>query len=216
VLFFAFDEEKATSAQLVALASDDRFAVPGQDVEPLIGAAMAVVRAAFRIARGEDHFRRLGSAVAGDYAEPPAKPQLLPDQLLPYCLGADPLPVLGAGVVVLLPLPEPMPVDPGVVGLVVVPVELEPLPEAPLPALPLRASRSHFSFSAPVRARHLLASLPDAPDAAPAEPEVELPLLPEEEPVEGVAEGVELLPAAPAPVLPDGDAPLLPLLEPED
>jgi hypothetical protein len=124
-------------------------------------------------------------------------------------------------VVVLLPLPEPMPLELGDVGLVVLPVELEPeplvlLPDAPLPALPLRASRSHFSFSAPVRARHLLASLPDAPDAAPAEPEVELPLLPEEEPVEGVAEGVELLPAAPAPVLPDGDAPLLPLLEPED
>jgi hypothetical protein len=118
-------------------------------------------------------------------------------------------------VVVLLPLPEPMPLELGDVGLVVLPVELEPeplvlLPDAPLPALPLRASRSHFSFSAPVRARHLLASLPDAPDAAPAEPEVELPLLPEDEPVEGVAEGVELLPAAPAPVLPDDDAPLLP------
>jgi hypothetical protein len=131
------------------------------------------------------------------------------------------LPVLGAGVVVLLPLPEPMPLEPGDVGLVVLPVELEPeplvlLPEAPLPALePLRASRSHFSLSAPVMARHLLASPPDAPDAAPAEPEVE-PLVPEDEPVEGVAEGVELLPAAPAPVLPGDDAPLLPLLEPED
>jgi uncharacterized membrane protein len=130
------------------------------------------------------------------------------------------LPVLGAGVVVLLPLPEPMPVELGDVGLVVLPLVLEPeplvLPEAPLPALePLRASRSHFSLSAPVMARHLLASPPDAPDAAPAEPEVE-PLVPEDEPVEGVAEGVELLPAAPAPVLPDDDAPLLPLLEPED
>src|SRR5688572_15065623 len=115
-----------------------------------------------------------------------------------------------------------MPLDPGVVGLVVVPVELEPLllPEAPLPALePLRASRSHFSFSAPVRARHLLASLPDAPDAAPAEPvalpDVELSLLPEDEPEDGAAEGVLAPPDAPAPVLPE-DAPLLPLLEPED
>lgn len=138
-------------------------------------------------------------------------------------------------------LPDPIPVDPGVVGLVVVPVELElpVLPEAPLPALePLRASRSHFSFSAPVRARHLLASLPDAPDAAPAEPElpdVELSLLPEDEPLadgvleldgvlallpelapeDGEAEGVLAPPDAPAPVLPE-DAPLLPLLEPED
>jgi hypothetical protein len=152
------------------------------------------------------------------------------------------LPELEPGVVELLPEPEPMPLDPGVVGLVVVPVELEPLllPEAPLPALPLdelplRASRSHLSFSAPVRARHLLASLPDAPDAAPAEPElpeVELSLLPEDEPladgvleldgllelllpVDGEAEGVLAPPDAPAPVLPE-DAPVLPLLEPED
>ncbi len=155
------------------------------------------------------------------------------------------LPELEPGVVVEpLPEPEPMPLDPGVVGLVVLPVELEPLPEAPLPALPLdelplRASRSHLSFSAPVSARHLLASLPDAPDAAPAEPDalpdVELSLLPEDEPladgvleldgalelpedelpVDGVAEGVLAPPEAPAPVLPE-DAPLLPLLEPED
>jgi hypothetical protein len=80
----------------------------------------------------------------------------------------------------------------------------------------------------------LLASLPDAPDAAPAEPElpdVELSLLPEDEPLadgvleldgllelapeDGEAEGVLAPPDAPAPVLPE-DAPLLPLLEPED
>jgi len=161
-------------------------------------------------------------------------------------------PELGAGAVVLLPEPEPMPLDPGVVGLVVVPLELEPepplvLPEAPLPALPLdelplRASRWHLSRSAPVRPTHLLASLPDAPEAAPAEPdappEVELSLLPEDDPLadgvledepladgvlellpedgaDGVAEGVLAPPDAPAPVLPE-DAPLLPLLEPED
>jgi hypothetical protein len=168
---------------------------------------------------------------------------VLPDQLrltyfVPVLLPV--LPELEPGVVVeLLPEPEPMPLDPGVVGLVVLPVELPVLPEAPLPALePLRASRSHFSFSAPVRARHLLASLPDAPDAAPAEPElpdVELSLLPEDEPLadgvleldgvlallpelapeDGEAEGVLAPPDAPAPVLPE-DAPLLPLLEPED
>ena len=191
----------------------------------------------------ENHLGGLGSAVAGDYAESPAKPQVLPDQLrltyfVPVLLPV--LPELEPGVVVeLLPEPEPMPLDPGVVGLVVLPVELPVLPEAPLPALePLRASRSHFSFSAPVRARHLLASLPDAPDAAPAEPElpdVELSLLPEDEPLadgvleldgvlallpelapeDGEAEGVLAPPDAPAPVLPE-DAPLLPLLEPED
>src|SRR5512134_2102077 len=151
---------------------------------------------------------------------------MLPDRRLPYFVVPVPLPVLPElvpGVVALLPEPDPMPLDPGVVGLVVVPVELEPLvlPEAPLPALPvaelpLRASSMHLSRSAPVRPTHLLASLPDAPDAAPAEPDVELSLPPEDElPVDGVADGVDELPAAPAPVLPDA-APLLPLLEPED
>lgn len=136
--------------------------------------------------------------MAGDYAESPAKPQVFPDQLLAYCFFS--------GAVVLLPEPDPMPLDPGVVGLVVVPVELEPLV---LPEAPLRASSMHLSRSAPVRPTHLLASLPDAPDAAPVEPDVEVSLPPEDElPVDGVADGVDELPAAPAPVLL--------LLEPED
>jgi hypothetical protein len=146
------------------------------------------------------------------------------------------LPELGAGVVVLLPLPEPMPLELGEVGLVVLPLELEPeplvlLPEAPLPALPLdevplRASSMHLSRSAPVRPTHLLASLPDAPDAAePDEPDVELSLLPGEElpeadgvvvllPDEPLADGVlVLLPDEPVPALPEA---LLPEPEPED
>jgi len=140
-------------------------------------------------------------------------------------------PVLGvAGAVVLLPELEPLD---GAEGLVVLPEVDEPelpMPEEPLPALPLRASRWHLSSAAPLRPVHLVTSLPDEePDAAPVLPEV-LPevllsdddgvdddapedgrvvLLPEDEPVEGVAEGaVVLLPALPAPVLP--------LLEPED
>lgn len=132
--------------------------------------------------------------------------------------------------VVALPLePEPMPLEPGVVGLVVLPVELEPLvlPDAPAPALPLvelplRASSMHLSRSAPVRPTHLLASAPDAPDAAPPDalPDVLVSLEPEDElPLaEGVdddelplADGVDdELPAAGL------DAPLLPELEPED
>ena len=128
--------------------------------------------------------------MAGDYAIPGQT--AVAAGRLPYCFLSDPL---------------PMPPDPGVVGLVVVPVELEPLvlPEAPLPASePLRASRMHLSRSAPVRLTHLLASLPDAPDAAPAEPDA----LPEDElpaggvAAGGVAEGEVVL--------------LLPLPEPED
>jgi hypothetical protein len=81
MLFLAFDEDKATSAQLVALASDERVAASGEHEQPLVGAAVAVVGTAFLVARRENHLGRLGSAVAGDYTESPAKPQVLPDQL---------------------------------------------------------------------------------------------------------------------------------------
>jgi hypothetical protein len=167
--------------------------------------------------------------LAGDYTESPANRRcFLILAGVTYCL-LPVLPVLGAGVVVLLPpLLDPMPLELGEVGLVVVPLELEPeplvlLPEAPLPALPLdevplRASSMHLSRSAPVRPTHLLASLPDAPDAAPVEPavpEVELSLLPEDELPE--ADGVlVLLPEEPAPALPAPEAPELPEPEPED
>lgn len=148
------------------------------------------------------------------------------------------------GVVVLL-LPELLP-DPVDGAVVLLPLEPEPLvPEAPEPALePLRASRMHLSRSAPVRPTHLLASAPDAPEAAPLPdaPEVLVSLEPEDElpDADGVdedelpladgvdedelplADGVddEELPLAEGvedelPV--DGlDAPALPELEPED
>jgi len=136
-----------------------------------------------------------------------------------------PVPVLGVdGDVVLLPELEPVDGAVGAVGLVV--LDELPMPELdePEPAL-LRSSRRQVSRWAPVRPVHLLASLPDAPDAAPVpdvllgvlvslELEDEAPedgsvlLLPEDEPAEGADGEVVLLPDEPMPVLP--------LLEPED
>ena len=136
-----------------------------------------------------------------------------------------PVPVLGVdGVVVLLPELEPVDGAVGAAGLVV--LDELPMPELdePEPAL-LRSSRRQVSRWAPVRPMHLLASLPDAPDAAPVpdvllgvlvslELEDEAPedgsvlLLPEDEPAEGADGEVVLLPDEPMPVLP--------LLEPED
>jgi len=92
-----------------------------------------------------------GGAVAGDYAESPAKPQLLLAQRLhDYYLVVPVLPL------VLPPMPLPPVVLPlelpgrgagcaGVVGLVVE-LPIEPLvePEEPEPAL-ARSSRRHFS-----------------------------------------------------------------------
>lgn len=150
-----------------------------------------------------------------------------------------PVPVLGVdGVVVLLPELEPVDGAVGAVGLVV--LDELPMPELdePEPAL-LRSSRRQVSRWAPVRPMHLLASLPDAPDAAPVLPDVllgvlvsleledEAPedgsvlLLPEDEPAEGADGEVVLLPDEPPTdgelvLLPDEPMPVLPLLEPED
>jgi len=218
----------------MAPSSDDRFAATRENVEPLIRAAMAVVGAAFLVARREHHLGRLGGAVAGDYAESPAEPQLLPDQLACY-LVVLPVPVLGVdGVVVLLPELEPVDGAVGAAGLVV--LDELPMPELdePEPAL-LRSSRRQVSRWAPVRPTHLLASLPDAPEAAPLVPDVlpevdvlvsleledgedDVPddgsvlLLPDDElPADGAEGAVVLLPDEP-----DEPMPVLPLLEPED
>jgi len=143
-----------------------------------------------------------------------------------YCLDVLLEPVAGVDV---LPELEPVEGAVGAAGLVVLLDELPmPEPDEPAPALPLRASRWHLSSAAPVSPVHLVASLPDAPDAAPVLldelPEVllsdelgvddEAPeegsvlLLSEDEPAEGADGEVVLLPDEPMPVLP--------LLEPED
>jgi len=122
----------------MAPSSDDRFAATRENVEPLIRAAMAVVGAAFLVARREHHLGRLGGAVAGDYAESPAEPQLLLKQSLRvlrlpyYCFEVLLEPVAGVEV---LPEPVPMPelAAPGVVGA----VDAPPLLDEPEPALPV-------------------------------------------------------------------------------
>ena len=113
-------------------------------------------------------------------------------------------------------------------GLVVLDEPPMPEPDAPEPAL-LRSLRRQSSRCEPVRPTHLLASPPDAPDAAPVVPDV-LPevlllsvepeldddapldgsvvLLPDDElPVEGVAEGGVALPEDELPL--DGEVVLL-------
>ena len=166
---------------------------------------------AFGVAGFEHHFSHLGKAVAGDYAESPAKPQLLAKQ--DPCDYFVPVPVL-------LPEPEPA-LDPplvpmpvlgevelvlGEVGLVVVEPDMPP-PLAPAPAEPERLSCRHFSRSAPVNPTHLLGTSVDAPLAAePVEPLVPRePLVPVE----------PLVPPADAPPTLEPDVPLAPV-EPED
>lgn len=165
---------------------------------------MAVVGPAFLVARRENHLGRLGEAVAGDYAESPAEPQLLLQQIN-YCLLVLLCPVCGVEVLP-EPTPEPLLAAPGVVGVLLAPLELEPILPAdePEPAL-LRSSRRQVSRCAPVSPTHLLASLPDAPvDALPDVPEVLVSAEPE---LEGE---VVLLPDEPAPVAPDDELPMLP------
>src|SRR5205823_4116703 len=64
VLVAALDEEQRAGLELVPALVHARFAAAGLDVEPLVGAAMAVVRIAFRIAGRKHHLRGLRSRVA--------------------------------------------------------------------------------------------------------------------------------------------------------
>ena len=191
-LFF-LDEKETAGADLVALAVHLGFPVAGEHEKPLIGAAMPVCRIAFGVAGLEHHFSRLGKAVAGDYAESPAKPQLLAKQGLCDYFVPVPVPLLEPEPVLDPPL-VPMPVL-GEVGLVVV-EPVMPLPLAPVPAEPERLSCRHFSRSAPVNPTHLLGTSVDAPLAA--------------DPVEGL----DIEPLVPVePLVPPADAP--PTLEPD-
>jgi hypothetical protein len=125
----------------------------------------------------------LRGAVAGDYAESPAEPQLLLAQRLDYLvvpvlpLVLPPMPLLPLAP--LLELPGRGAGCAGVVGLVVEPPMVEPLvePEAPEPAL-ARFSRTHLSCSAPVRPRHFegIAPGPEMLPPAPAAPWLPAPL----------------------------------------
>src|SRR5688572_666339 len=53
----------------MAPAAYHGLALTGKNIKPLVGAAMAVVRAAFAVARRKHHLGCLRGAVAGDYAE---------------------------------------------------------------------------------------------------------------------------------------------------
>src|SRR5207244_6305445 len=72
-----FDEQKRAGAQRITFAVDGRGAAAGDDVQPLVAAAMAVVRAALAVARLEHHLRGLSVAVAQCDAKPFAKTQVL-------------------------------------------------------------------------------------------------------------------------------------------
>jgi hypothetical protein len=50
MLFAPLDEEQAPCAQAVSLSINNRLAVSGKNVKPLIGAAVSIVGAAFRVA----------------------------------------------------------------------------------------------------------------------------------------------------------------------
>ena len=70
MLLAPLDENQAAGVQPAAPAIDDRFAASGKHIQLLVGAPMAVVGAAFRIARREHHLGGLRSAIARD--DPPA------------------------------------------------------------------------------------------------------------------------------------------------
>src|SRR4029078_3415550 len=64
MLLAMLDQHERAGTDLVPLAVDERSAAAGNDVEPLIGAAMPVLRAALRISGWNDHLSRLRPRVS--------------------------------------------------------------------------------------------------------------------------------------------------------
>src|SRR5688572_15633345 len=58
----AFDHDKTAGAESLAMAFDDRHTAARDHIQPLIGAAMAIIGPALAVARRDDHFRRLHPA----------------------------------------------------------------------------------------------------------------------------------------------------------
>jgi hypothetical protein len=66
----------AGGAERQRLAADMRLAAPGDDEQPLVGAAMAVIRAAFLAAGSDRHLRRLGVLIFDGHPETAGKIEL--------------------------------------------------------------------------------------------------------------------------------------------
>src|SRR4051794_35462426 len=64
VAITAFDKQQGAGTQGMLLTVDDGHAFTRDDKQPLVSAAMAVVRPAFVVAGCERHLRRLGPIVA--------------------------------------------------------------------------------------------------------------------------------------------------------
>ena len=77
--FAAFDDQQAAGLERLATSFDDRQPRSRYHVQPLVRAAVPVVRAAFAVARCDDHFGRLHTAhVEGDAeSRPEAEPFVL-------------------------------------------------------------------------------------------------------------------------------------------
>src|SRR5262249_7592695 len=71
------DQQQRALLQRVALAVDDGLPRPGDDVQPLVGAPVAIVRPALGFPGGQRHLCGLRAAVAQDDAETLPEPQAL-------------------------------------------------------------------------------------------------------------------------------------------
>ena len=230
MLLAPLDEKEAPRGKLVASAFHDRFAVSRDDEEPLVGTAMAIVAAAFRLAGGEHHLGGLRSAIAFHHPESFAEAKLLLFHY-PIVQRAAPrrrrpaFPATSLECYLPLPEPEPLPL-----------LEPPPLPE-PAPVLPLPDPEPMLPELEPLGVpppRPPVAPLPDVPPllaplplvmrssckhlsrCAPVMPRHRLLALPVVLPALPVALGVELVPDAPEELLPGvaALAPLLPLIPP--
>src|SRR4051794_41704119 len=85
------DQHQRALEQLDALAVHDRYAGPGDDVEPLVRALVAVVPTALGLSRCERHLGGLAVVVSQHDAEPVAKLQVPVLHGYPHSSGLPPV-----------------------------------------------------------------------------------------------------------------------------
>jgi hypothetical protein len=71
----ARNEDQRARHELVAAALDNGVTATGDNVKPLVGAAMAIARISLLISGRDDHLRGLRAAVAANHAECFFEPQ---------------------------------------------------------------------------------------------------------------------------------------------
>ena len=99
--FAALDQQERAFAQSDLPAVNDGCPCPGDNVQPLVSSAMAVVRTPFAVPGGQGHLRRLGVPIAQENVESSLKSHLFAFHLANHLQARRELLIAGLGTSIL-------------------------------------------------------------------------------------------------------------------